>query len=145
MFDPKGTVSIMFKWPSIQRCQCPITTVSLKALYAQLCYRYQCFVSLNCLFSLEKWLVYCLFIRSNGETHWNKHTSSQKNEDIFNIFYQIKVSMVQLQIGIAIFAWKFTCNYAVSLFNCWGKNNYHIKVFRFWGLIVKYSQNYTSP
>ena len=48
------------------------------------------FVSLNCLFSfavsLRKLLVYTLLIRSNGETHRNKHFFSQKNMMISSTF-----------------------------------------------------------
>ena len=59
-------------------------------------------VSLNCLFSfvgsLLKLLTHSLFIRNNGENHRNKHFSSQKNDAIFRIFDQIKVSRLPLQV-----------------------------------------------
>ena len=53
----------------------------------------------NCLVlfvgSLQKWQMHFLRNRNKGEIHWNKHFQedfSEKNNDIFHIFNQIKVS-----------------------------------------------------
>ena len=39
-------------------------------------------------------IVFQLILRRNGDNHRNKHFSSQKNDGIFHIFYQIQVSRV---------------------------------------------------
>ena len=62
------------------------------------------FVSFGCLFSfmvsLRKWLAYFLFIIKAMVKLTEINTfPSQENDDIFHIFYQIKVSRVSFQIG----------------------------------------------
>ena len=94
-----------FKWPFIQRWQCPIYNGTLESFVDQAWIRYQCF----CFFKLFIFIcgffliVTCEFlvIRSNGATHE----------------FRLRFQRYLCKSDIAILAWKVTWNYAYSPFN----------------------------
>ena len=94
-----------FKWPFMQRWQCPIYNGTLESFVEQAWIRYQCF----CFFKLFIFIcgffliVTCEFlvIRSNGATHE----------------FRLRFQRYLCKSDIAILAWKVTWNYAFSPFN----------------------------
>ena len=99
------------------------------------------FVSLNCIFSfassLRKKLAHFLFIRSNGETHWKKHFSSQRNDSCFPTF-KIKVSRFQ---GFKVSRFQgFRVSRFQGLKGVFAKNErgYRLNAIkkRFWSLLI---------
>ena len=88
------------------------TTLLLKALSDQVLIRYQCFVSLNCLFSfgvsLRKWLAHSLFWRSNWEIHRNEHFSS-------TFLIRLRFQRYRCKSDITIFVWRGSLEITVHL------------------------------
>ena len=60
----------------------------------------------------REWISHFLLIKSNGEYRRNKHFSSKKNDVIFHIFNQNKISRVPLRCKsrIVIRTWSVTWN-----------------------------------
>ena len=88
-----------FKWPSMQRCQLAMADLQ-RYPWKLRRIKYALSVSMFLLFLVcfnfrFICFVHFLFIGSNGETHRNKHLSSQENVGIFHNFYPIKVSRVK--------------------------------------------------
>ena len=85
-----------FKWPFMQRWKCPIYNGTPKSFVWSSIKDFHDFVLLNCLFSfvvsLQERLWHFLPIRNNREIISNKYVSGWKNDVIFHIFDQIKVS-----------------------------------------------------
>ena len=63
----------------------------------------------NCNFPTKVTCGFLAYRRYKGEMIWNRHFLSQKNDDIFHIFNQIKVSRVS---GIVIFVLRVFWNFA---------------------------------
>ena len=64
------------------------------------------FVSLKCLYpfsvSQQKWFRHFLLLKNNGENIKIKHFFSHKNNGVFHIFSQIKISRLQYFLWIKI-------------------------------------------
>ena len=97
-----------FYWPFMQRWKwpCPIYNGSFKALFDKewiVIHVWFLTVNFNFGFSTNVTQAHFLFVISNGELSKLNAFRVEKNDDIFLIFDQIKVSRVPLWIGHRLF------------------------------------------
>ena len=119
---PRVNISRFFEFLKFFLFKGTVSKISSATIYAKMAmpdlqwyrrrerYVWTCMISMFCSFSfavsLQKWLAHFLFIRRNGEIPRNKHFTSEKNDVIFHIIDQIKVS--SLESGLVILAWRVT-------------------------------------
>ena len=106
----------------MQKWQCPISIGTLKSFFS---IKYELdihvFASLTCLFSfavsLHKWLAHFMFIRSNGETHNNKHILVRKRKSSSIFLIRLRV------LPYTLFLWVIKLTLKIGKKSSWINKN----------------------